>query len=153
MSRPSLLYKMSRLKDVELNVARLLEAAGLGSLANGAPPFFPGPFPEGAVDAFMACRLATGGEAPGKYLANAGTSLHRVVVTVLVRDARGPGGYLAGFARARAAWEAMYDTYPEGYVHMVAQDGGPTYIGEDEDGRPRWTFTVEAVYASDRRSE
>ncbi|EPX62545.1 hypothetical protein D187_008733 [Cystobacter fuscus DSM 2262] len=138
---------MSRLKDVELDVARLLEAAGLGSLADGLPTLYAGPYPPGAPDAFIACRFS-GGEKPEKYLAGARTALHRCTVTVLVRAARGPDGYSEGSARARAAWEALYDAHPEGYVSVDVEDGGPTYLGEDEEGRPRWSLTVGVLYHS-----
>jgi hypothetical protein len=138
---------VNRLKDVEMDVARLLEAAGLGSLANGLPTLYAGPYPVGAPDAFIACRLSSA-EKPEKYLANVGTARHRCTVTVLVRAARGPDGYLEGSARARAAWEALYDAHPEGYVHVDAEDGGPTYLGEDEGERPRWSLTVDVAYIS-----
>ncbi|ATB41141.1 hypothetical protein CYFUS_006603 [Cystobacter fuscus] len=138
---------MSRLKDVELDVARLLEAAGLGSLADSLPTLYAGPYSPGAPDAFIACRLSAS-EKPEKYLANAGMALHRCTVTVLVCGERGPDGYSEGSARARAAWEALYDAHPEGYVRVDVEDGGPTFLGEDEEGRPRWSLTVEAEYFS-----
>ncbi|EPX56160.1 hypothetical protein D187_007502 [Cystobacter fuscus DSM 2262] len=138
---------MSRLKDVELDVARLLEAAGLGTLADGLPTLYAGPYPPGAPDAFIACRFS-GGEKPEKYLANAGTALHRCTVTVLVRAARGPDGYSEGSARARAAWEVLYDAHPPGYVRVDVEDGGPTHLGEDEAGRPRWSINVSIAYSS-----
>jgi hypothetical protein len=138
---------MSRLKDVELDGTRLLEAAGLGSLADGLPTLYAGPYPTGAPDAFMACR-ASGGEAPERYLAGTGAARHQEVVTVLVRGQRGPSGYLDSRTRAHAAWEALFDSYPEGYVRVAAEGAGPTWLGEDEEGRPQWSFPVSAEYAS-----
>lgn len=138
---------MSRLKDVELDVARLLEAAGLGSLADGLPTLYAGPYPAGAPDAFMACR-ASGGEAPERYLAGTGRALHQETVTVLVRGERGPNGYLEGRTRAHAAWEALFESFPEGYVQVVAEGAGPMWLGEDDEGRPRWSFTTRTAYFS-----
>ena len=138
---------MSRLKDVELDVTRLLEAAGLGTLADGLPTLYAGPFPPTAPEQFISCRLATS-EKVEKYLANSGTALHRCTVTVLVRGVRGPDGYTTSRELACAAWGALYDRHPEGYVHVDAEDGGPTYLGEDEEGRPRWSLTIGAEYFS-----
>ena len=138
---------MSRLKDEELDVARLLEAAGLGSLADGLPTLYAGPFPATAPDAFVACRLATS-EPPEKYLAGAGTALHRCTVTVLVRGARGPNAYVDSRERARAAWEALYDRHPAGYVHVDSGEGAPTFLGEDGEQRPQWSLSVSVVYFS-----
>ncbi|MET0404224.1 MAG: hypothetical protein ABW123_17560 [Cystobacter sp.] len=138
---------MSRLKDVELDVARLLEAAGLGSLADGLPTLYAGPYPAGAPDAFISCRLSSS-EKPEKYLANTGTAMHRCTVTVLVRATRGPDDYIKGTARARAVWGVLYDAPPEGYVHVEPEDGGPTYLGEDEEGRPQWLLTICLLFHS-----
>jgi len=138
---------VSRLRDVELDVAQLLEAAGLGTLADGLPTLYAGPFPAQAPDSFLAVRESTS-EPPEKYLAASGTARHRASVAVLVRQARGPNAYAEGRERARAAWEALYDRHPEGYVHVDALDGGPTFLGEDDDGRPQWSFNVGVEYFS-----
>nr|WP_239578556.1 hypothetical protein [Archangium primigenium] len=119
----------------------------MGSLADGSPTLYAGPFPASAPDSFIACRESTA-EQPEKYLARAGTALHRGLVTVLVRQARGPNAYVEGRTRAQAAWEALFDRHPEGYVHVDARDGAPTFLGEDEDGRPRWSLTVDVQYLS-----
>ena len=58
------------------------------------------------------------------------------------------GCFSEGSARARAAWEVLYDAHPEGYVYVDAEDGGPTYLGEDKEERPQWSFAVEAHYTS-----
>jgi hypothetical protein len=138
---------VSRFRDEELDVARLLEAAGLGSLADGLPTLYAGPFPVTAPDSFIACRLATY-EGAEKYLAGVGTALHRCTVTVLVRGARGPSSYLESRECARAAWEALYDKHPEGYVHVDSGDGAPTFLGEDGEQRPQWSLSVSVVYFS-----
>lgn len=138
---------MSRLKDVELDVARLLEAAGLGSLADGLPTLYAGPYPPGAPDTFMACR-ASGGEPPERYLAGTGAALHQETVTVLVRGERGPSGYLDSRARAHAAWEALFEARPQGYVRVAVDGAGPTWLDEDDEGRPQWSFTASAWYVS-----
>lgn len=135
------------LRDCELDVAKLLEAAGLGSLADGAPTLFAGPFPANAPDALIACRLS-GSEPPVKYVGGVGQAYHRERVTVLVRGTREPGSYTESGTRARAAWAALYDLQPDGYVRVDLEDGAPIYNGPDEEDRPRWSFTVGLEYVS-----
>ncbi|HEX5750021.1 MAG TPA: hypothetical protein VFZ09_27575 [Archangium sp.] len=135
------------LRDVELDVALLLEAAGLGSTSANPPTLYPGPYPATAPDAFIACRHS-GAEKPEKYLANTGLAYHRESVTVMVRGTREPGSYVTDGARARAAWSALYDLHPSEYVLVDPEDGGPTYLGDDEEHRPRWSFTVGLEYLS-----
>ena len=108
------------LRDVELDVAVLLEAAGLGSLSGPVPTLYPGPFPETAPDAMVACRKS-GGETPEPYLGNTGLHLHRETVTVLVRGTAEPGSYTDSGNQARAAWSALFELYPGEYVRMVPE--------------------------------
>jgi hypothetical protein len=136
-----------RLRDAEVDVAKLLEAAGLGTLAPPHPTLFAGPYPASAPDALIACRHS-GAEKPEKYLANTGLAYHRESVTVQVRGTRAPDGYAESGARARAAWSALFDVHPDEYVLVDPEDGGPTYLGEDEEQRPRWSFTVGLEYIS-----
>lgn len=135
------------LRDVELDVTLLLEAAGLGSTSSNPPTLFAGPFPASAPDALIACRHS-GAEKPEKYLANTGLALHRETVTVLVRGTRKPGSYVTDGARARTAWSALFDLHPDEYELVDPEDGAPRYLGEDEEQRPRWSFTVELEYLS-----
>ncbi len=134
------------LRDCELDVAKLLEAAGLGTLADGAPTLFAGPFPASVPDAFIACRQSSSPK-PEKYLGNVARAYLRPTVTVLVRGASGPDSYTESGARARAAWAALYSrTDVPGYVWIDPEEGEPTYLGEDEQHRPRWSFTVTCEY-------
>ncbi|WP_395840245.1 hypothetical protein [Cystobacter fuscus] len=100
-----------------------LSAFAPATPADGLPTLYAGPYPPGAPDAIMTCRFS-GGEKPEKYLAGTRTALHRCTVTVLVRGECGPDGYSEGIARA--AWEAMYDAHPEGYVYVDVEKGGLT---------------------------
>lgn len=136
------------LRDCELDVARLLEAAGLGSLADGLPTLYAGPYSEASPDALIACRQSSA-ERPEKYLGAVGLALHRPTVTVLVRGARGLANYTESGERARAAWAALYDrTDIAEYIRIDCEDGAPTYLGEDEEQRPRWSFTVTCEYVT-----
>ncbi len=134
-----------RLKDTELDIARLLEAAGLGTLSGPTPTLFAGPYPANAPDAFLACQQSSA-EPPAKYLGT-GAAYHVETVTVLVRGTREPDGYTESRNRAEAAWEALFEARPAGYVRVEAESR-PHYLGPDEDDRPQWSFTVSVEYAS-----
>ncbi|QRK06049.1 hypothetical protein JQX13_38885 [Archangium violaceum] len=136
-----------RLRDIELDVATLLEAAGLGTLSGDTPTLYPGPFPTSAPDEMIAV-IDAGGDPPEKYLADTGLSLHRDMVTVLVRGTRAPGSDKETGDRARAAWSALYDLQPDGYVRVEPTEGRPTRQTPDDEGRPRWVFSVELEYLS-----
>jgi hypothetical protein len=138
------------LRDTELDVAKLLEAAGLGSLADGSPTLFAGPYPTSAPDAFISCRQ-TDADPPEKYLGNVPLRRHRETVTVLVRGGREPGAYSASRSRALAAWQALAERYDvPGYDSIDCQEGAPNYLGEDEEQRPQWSFSVSCEYATGR---
>ncbi|PTL79092.1 minor capsid protein [Vitiosangium sp. GDMCC 1.1324] len=141
-----------RLRDVEVEVALLLEAAGLGSTTSTPPTIYAGPFPASAPDAMISC-LHSGAEEPEQYLANTGQSYHRESVSVLVRGTREPNSYVVDGARARAAWSALYDLHPDGYVTVDPEDGAPIYNGPDEQDRPRWSFSVSLEYLSASSSD
>ncbi|MFY0567067.1 hypothetical protein ACN28E_24960 [Archangium lansingense] len=135
------------LRDVEVDVALLLEAAGLGGTTSSPPTIYAGPIPAGAPDAIIACRDSPE-EEPEQYLANTGLVYHRDSVTVLVRGTRAPGSYVTDGARARAAWSALFDLHPAEYVRVSPQDGRPTYLGTDNEQRHLWSFTVGLEYLS-----
>lgn len=135
------------LRDTELDVALLLEAAGLGSTTSNPPSLYAGPIPAGAPDAMIAC-LDAGGDQPEKYLANTGLSLHRDSLQVLVRGSPAPGSDKDTGDRARDAWAALYDLHLDEYIRIDPTEGRPTRQAPDEEGRPRWSFTVELEYLS-----
>ncbi|MCY1080296.1 hypothetical protein [Archangium lansingense] len=135
------------LRDCELDVATLLQAAGVGSLAGPTPTLYAGPYPASAPDAMTSCRHS-GAEKPEKYLANTGLAKHTESVTVLVRGTREPNAYTESGTRARAAWSALYDLHPPEYETVDLEDGGPTYLRDDEEQRPLWSFTVGLEYLS-----
>lgn len=135
------------LRDCELDTAKLLEAAGLGSLADGEPNLFAGPFPTSAPDRMIACRRS-GAEPPEPYISNTRLHIHRETVTVLVRGTAEPGSYTDSGNLARAAWSALFEVRPPEYIRVLAEDGGPTYLGSDDAQRPQWSFTIGLEYLS-----
>lgn len=135
------------LRDTELDVALILQEAGLGSLEDGQPDLFAGPFPSSAPDALVCCRR-TDADKPEKYLGAVGLRLHRERVRVLVRGGSGPDAYKESGDRARAAWSALFEFYPDEYVQVDPDDGGPSYDGVDDERRPLWSFAVGLEYVS-----
>ena len=133
------------LRDVQMDVVLLLEAAGLGSTTSNPPTLFAGQYPASAPDAFMAARYS-GGTAPARYLANTGQAYYTPTVTVLVRGE--PHAHEATRQRAVAAWEALQGARPAGYVQVEPEDAGPNELVEDESSRPRFSFTVRLEYAA-----
>lgn len=54
------------------------------------------------------------------------------------------GGFEAGEAVARALLLRLHRSRPTGYVTVLSQQAGPTYLGEDDKRRSRWSINVEA---------
>lgn len=54
------------------------------------------------------------------------------------------GGFEAGEAVARALLLRLHRSQPTGYVTVLSQQAGPTYLGEDDKRRSRWSINVEA---------
>lgn len=133
-------------RDVELDVATLLQAAGHGSLSGNPPTLYAGPFPATAPDAMIAC-LASGGEQPAKYLGGDGTAVYRPKVTVLVRGARGAGSYANARQRSCNAWQSLYEAQRSTYLQFLMQEPQPNFLGRDENGRPQFSFTVQLEYS------
>ncbi|WP_224364224.1 minor capsid protein [Hyalangium versicolor] len=133
------------LRDVELDVATLLEAAGLGSMSSNPPTLYAGPFPASAPEILISC-LSSGGETPEDYLAGTSRAYFRPEVTVRVRGPREK--YRATLQRALDAWEALYGVQTPEYVLVKAQGAGPAYLGPDENGRHRFSFTVQLAYTA-----
>jgi hypothetical protein len=65
-------------------------------------------------------------------------------VTIRVRGPRRQ--YLAAREQAVAAWVACWEARPVGYVRVVPEGSGPTYLGPDEEERHRFSFTVRMEY-------
>jgi hypothetical protein len=122
--------------------ASLLAAAGLGSTTSTPPTLYVGQYPEVAPDAMMALR-ELGGAEPELYL-GARAMLLEVELQVLVRGSRNTAG--ATLERARQAWAALVAAkVPDGYASM--RPGSlPEWAGEDENGRPRYSFRFTYLY-------
>lgn len=81
------------------------------------------------------------GPPPVPYLNNL-EDFFRFQVQALVRS--NPGHYDAGEALARAVIHQLHREKPTGYVSVLSQQTGPTYLGEDENRVHRWVLNLEA---------
>lgn len=82
----------------------------------------------------------TTGAAPVPYV-NDRFDFARFAVSLLVRG--NPGQFAAGEQLAREVLRAMHREKPTGYVTCLASQAGPTYLGEDEARRHRWSLNFE----------
>ena len=126
----------SALTDVELHVAQVLDAAALGVSRTATPPsLYTGPMPLPAPPFAVAVREVPG-DAPEDYMGTGHSYLQRDV-QVLVRGRN----YLEAQALARGCWRALHRAPVPGYVSCRAQ-GQPSYLGEGDNHRHRFVFTV-----------
>ncbi|RKH64119.1 phage tail terminator protein [Corallococcus aberystwythensis] len=132
----------AELRDVELHVAQVLDAAALGVSRTATPPsLYTGPMPAAAPPQAVAVREVPG-DAPEDYLGT-GRSYLQPDVQVLVRGLT----YLEAQALARRCWSALHLAAAPGYVSCRAQ-GQPAYLGEDGNHRHRFVFTVTLAYTA-----
>jgi hypothetical protein len=132
------------LKDCEMDVAELLEEAGVGSTSTTPPTLYAGPFPSTGPDALVNVQDVGAGEGAEQLLGGGGRVALAPEVTVRVRGVRHQ--YAEARTAAFAAWQALWEARPEGYVRMVPLGSGPGYVGPDEVGRHRFSFTVRCEY-------
>ncbi|MBJ6762806.1 hypothetical protein JGU66_18740 [Myxococcaceae bacterium JPH2] len=132
------------LRDVELHVAQVLDAAGLGlSMSSKPPSLYVGRFPEQARHALVVVREVAG-DAPLDYLGT-GRSWLAPDVQVYVRGE--PRQYQAAQALARRCWSVLHRAQVPGYSSCLAQ-GMPSYMGPDGAEAHRFAFTVTLGYAA-----
>lgn len=130
------------LRDVELDVAQLLEAAGLGSMATSPPTLYAGYFPADKPEQLVAVR-DTGGDDPEEHLGTGGAIFHPEV-QVLVRA----GTRTAARELAVASYEALRLKRTDAYALIRPAGSGPLSSGKDANGRHVFTFNVELEYAA-----
>ncbi|NRD61713.1 hypothetical protein HRD49_08090 [Corallococcus exiguus] len=130
------------LKDVELHVAQVLDAAALGVSRTLSPPsLYTGPMPMPAPPLAVAVREVSG-DAPEDYMGTGRSYLQREVhVLVRGRD------YLEAQALARGCWRALHLVAVAGYVSCRAE-GLPSYLGEGDNHRHRFVFTVTLAHCT-----
>ncbi|QQR46524.1 hypothetical protein JKA73_10840 [Myxococcus xanthus] len=129
-------------RDVELELAAYLEAAGLGlSTATNPPTLYPGPFPTKAPPR-MVCLRHTGGEA-GLYLGT-GRGVLSSDVQVIVRGPQ--ASYTATRELAVRCWTALHLAGVTGYVDVRCEGAGPHFMGLDSGDLPRFVFNLTARY-------
>ncbi|AFE05570.1 hypothetical protein COCOR_04019 [Corallococcus coralloides DSM 2259] len=131
----------AELPDVELHVAQVLDSAALGVSRTTSPPtLYRGPMPMPAPPLAVAVREVPG-DAPEDYMGTGRSYLQRdVQVLVRGRD------YPEAQALARGCWRALHLASVPGYVSCRAQ-GLPSYLGEGDNHRHRFVFTVTLGYA------
>ncbi|RKG99204.1 phage tail terminator protein [Corallococcus carmarthensis] len=135
----------AELHDVELHVVQVLDAAALGiSRASSPPSLYTGPMPMPAPPLAVAVREVPG-DAPEDYMGTGRSYLQREV-QVLVRGR----DYLEAQALARRCWRALHLAAVPGYVACRAQ-GLPSYLGEGDNHRHRFVFTVTTTYVVGKR--
>lgn len=126
-------------RDVELELAQLLEAAGLGVSMTASPPtLYAGRFPVTGPDRLV-CVRHTGGVGE-VYLGGGG--LLEPDVQVVVRGER--EAYTETRALAVATWTALHLARAPGYVSVQCEGAGPVQQPPDEKGRPRFSFNLVA---------
>lgn len=132
------------LRDVELEVAKLLEAAGLGSMSSNPPTLYAGPFPAGSPDVVLSVVDFGSGENAEPHLGGAGRVSLTAEVTVRVRGEK--HRYAEARGKALEAWAACWEGRPASSLHVVPSGSGPTYLGPDPSGRHQFSFTVRVRY-------
>jgi hypothetical protein len=131
------------LKDVELDVATVLQAASIGSMSASPPTLYAGPFPNTAPDAMVAVAELSD---PGEDLEQLGGGGRLALVHELTVQVRGPRSLFApAKAKAVAAWEALREVTPADYVWW-RPTGKPVNLGQDDMGRWRFSFTLRVEY-------
>jgi len=129
-------------RDVELELAQYLDAAGLGVTTGGNPPsLYAGPFPVDGPDKLVCVRF-TGGEG-GAYLGGGG--LLEPECQVVVRGLR--GAVTATRELAVACWTALHLARVPGYVSVWCEGAGPLAQPPDDRQRPRFSFNVVARHS------
>lgn len=132
----------AELRDVELHVAEVLDAAGLGVSRTSSPPsLYRGPWPLSAPAQVVAVREVPG-DAPEDYMGT-GRSFLQPDVQVLVRALTYPEAQ----ALARRCWSVLHLAAVPGYVSCRAQ-GLPSYLGADDNQRHRFVFTITLTYVA-----
>ncbi|GEL75556.1 minor capsid protein [Myxococcus virescens] len=131
-------------RDVELELAAYLEAAGLDLSSTTNPPtLYPGPFPPSAPPR-MVCLRHTGGES-GLYLGT-GRGVLAPDVQVIVRGPK--GSYTATRELAARCWTALHLARVPGYVDVRCEGAGPHFMGPDGEGSLRFVFNLTARYSA-----
>ncbi|NVJ05225.1 hypothetical protein HUW63_08240 [Myxococcus sp. AM001] len=131
-------------RDVELELAAFLEAAGLSlSTTSNPPSLYPGPFPASGPPQLV-CIRHTGGEG-GLYLGT-GRGVLAADVQVVVRGPK--ASYTATRELAARCWTALHLARVPGYVDVRCEGAGPHYMGPDGEGLPRFVFSLTARYSA-----
>ncbi|MBN9687124.1 MULTISPECIES: minor capsid protein [unclassified Corallococcus] len=131
----------AELRDVELHVAEVLDAAGLGISRTSSPPtLYRGPWP-GSAPARMVAVREVSGDGPEDYMGT-GRSYLQPDVQVLARALT----YADAQALARRCWSVLHLAAVPGYVSCRCE-GAPAYMGPDDKQWHRFSFTVTLAYA------
>lgn len=132
------------LRDAAEDVAAVLEAASVGSTTATPPTLYTAPFPSAGPDVLVSVVDFGTGEDVELFLGGAGRAALAPEVTVRVRGER--SRYQEARTLATMAWEALWYAEVTGYVRIVPQGAGPTYLGPDPSGRHQFSFTVRCEY-------
>lgn len=137
---------MTILRDVELELAGVLNTAGLTGVSFGAGNLFAGPM---NTDAGLAIAVRESSGETEMFIADA-HGLLSTTVQVLVRGTE--GSYQTTRQLAIAAWEALW--LPAGgvagYVVVRSQGTGPVSLGPNPNGEFVFVFDVVATYEAQR---
>lgn len=56
-------------------------------------------------------------------------------------------GYASAQALAQEAWNVLTNAKPSGYLDISADQSGPVYLRQDENGAHHWSLNFRAMYA------
>jgi len=88
--------------------------------------------------------LAAGGPRPEAYLlGGAGPELRYPGVQLITRS--NPREFATGQTLARSVRDAVHHAPISGYTDAAVAETEPLYLGEDEDGRHRWSSNLELI--------
>lgn len=139
------------LRDCAADLVAVLEAAGVGSTTSTPPTLYSAPFPAGGPEVLVSVVDFGPGEDAEVFLGGGERAALAPEVTVRVRGER--HRYKEARDKAVAAWVASWYPVVAGYVRVVPQGNGPTYLGPDPSGRHQLSFTVRMEYRATAPSQ
>ena len=124
----------------DLNVATLLDGAGLGTV--GTDIFIGGMRPPSSTIPKAALFvLPTGGIGPLPLLDGGAADYSRPTVQILIRG--DVGAYIVTQTKARDCLAAVQKATMAGYFQVLARNADPLYLGLDDTEHPIFSVNVE----------
>ncbi|MBZ4336700.1 minor capsid protein [Corallococcus sp. AS-1-12] len=137
------------MRDIALELAVLLEGAGLGLVRPPAPGanLFTAPMPEadGDMPDRAVALMVTGGAGPQAYVGLRRAAYLTLAFQVRVRSAR--EDFEGGQQCALGVYSVLHCLSLVPYAIVRAEESAPIYLGIDGSDRPRWSlnFSIGCV--------